>query len=99
MRNKDASRSHSQSTTSVTDFGRSLGPILDDPEAAGHPAFAYRSNVNTVRTDRYRLIAHKNGHLELYDHRSSEGETKNLATAQPELAKELLGKIEARLQK
>ena len=79
--------------------GVSLRPIIASPAGAkGHAAFSYKGGARTIRTASHRLIAHaKGGHLELYDHRSAAGETKNLADAQPELAKQLLGKIEARL--
>jgi iduronate 2-sulfatase len=70
--------------------GRSLLPHLVDPAAPGEPALGYHGGARTLRTDTHRLIAHKNGHLELYDHRTAEGETKNLAENQPELAAKLL---------
>ena len=77
--------------------GQSLVPILKNPAAKGHPAFAYKRGVQTIRTDTRRLIAHKSGQLELYDHTSSAGETKNLAEAQPEKAAALLKQLRARL--
>jgi iduronate 2-sulfatase len=78
--------------------GSSLRPILEAPtEARGHPAISYAKAARTIRTDTHRLISHKDGHLELYDHRSTEGETKNLADIQSELAQELLEKLNARL--
>ena len=79
--------------------GQSLVPILEAPaEAKGHPAFSYGGKGRTIRTETHRLIVHQDGHLELYDHRSPEGETKNLAKSQPDLAQELLAKLEARLK-
>lgn len=77
--------------------GQSLVPILKNPTASGHPAFAYKRGVQTIRTDTRRLIAHKSGQLELYDHTSPAGETKNLAEAQPEKAAALLKQLRARL--
>ena len=77
--------------------GQSLVPILKNPAAKGHSAFAYKRGVQTIRTDTRRLIAHKSGQLELYDHTSSAGETKNLAEAQPEKAAALLKQLRARL--
>ncbi|MBT7912072.1 MAG: sulfatase-like hydrolase/transferase, partial [Verrucomicrobia bacterium] len=77
--------------------GQSLVPILKNPIAKGHPAFAYKRGVQTIRTDTRRLIAHKSGQLELYDHTSSAGESKNLAEAQPEKAAALLKQLRARL--
>jgi len=77
--------------------GQSLVPILKNPTAKGHSAFAYKRGVQTIRTDTRRLIAHKSGQLELYDHTSSAGETKNLAEAQPEKVAALLKQLRARL--
>lgn len=61
--------------------GQSLLPQLADPAADGHPAIGYRNGAKTVRTDRFRLIVHRDGFAELYDHREPDAETKNLATA------------------
>ncbi len=55
--------------------GRSLIPILKNPDAKGHSAFAYKRGAQTIRTDTHRLIVHKGGELELYDHECYEGET------------------------
>ena len=79
--------------------GQSLMPILADPTAKGHPAFAYRGGAQTIRTDTHRLIAHRGGELELYDHTTAAGETKNLAKTQPEKAAALLKQLQARLPK
>ncbi len=79
--------------------GQSLGPILRDPAASGHPAVSYRGGAQTIRTETHRLVAHKNGHLELYDHTTPEAETKNLAAAQPEKAAALLKRLRDRLGK
>lgn len=76
--------------------GVSITPLLDSPETGGRPAFAYFRKAKTIRTDSHRLISHTDGYLELYDHRSTEGETKNIASEQPELAQELLELINAR---
>jgi iduronate 2-sulfatase len=79
--------------------GQSLVPILKSPQAKGHPAIAYKGGAQTIRTDTHRLIAHRGGELELYDHTTPEGETKNLAAAQPDKATELLKQLQARLAK
>jgi iduronate 2-sulfatase len=76
--------------------GASLLPHLKNPKADDHPAISYRGNATTLRTATHRLIAHKDGQFELYDHRSSEGETKNLAKDEPELVKELHALLKAR---
>ena len=77
--------------------GQSLMPILKNPNAKGHPAFAYKGGAQTIRTETHRLIAHRGGELELYDHTTPQGETKNLAEAQPEKAAALLKQLRARL--
>ena len=77
--------------------GQSLKPQLDSPAAEGRPAFAYSKNNRTVRTATHRLILHKDGYAELYDHNSEAGETKNIADANPDKVEELTALIESRL--
>ena len=77
--------------------GVSLRPILEDPTASGHSAISYTGGAKTIRTSQHRLIAHRNGHLELYDHSSPEGETLNLAETNKGKAAELLDKLNNRL--
>ena len=80
--------------------GESLVPTINAPsDSKGHPAISYSRNAQTIRTTTHRLIAHKGGHLELYDHRTPAGETKNLADTQPELTTELRAKLNARLNR
>lgn len=84
----------------VPDFvqGESLRPILESPDAPGHAAFSYTGSARSIRTETHRLIVHRDGYLELYDERTEEGETVNLADAQPDLAGTLRVRIEARLR-
>ena len=63
----------------------------------GHSAFAYKGNVRTIRSETHRLIAHGDGHVELYDHRTPEAETQNVAESDPVTVMRLLTRIEARL--
>ncbi len=77
--------------------GTSLSPILENPQTPGHPAFSYKGNIRTIRTDTHRLVAHRNGHLELYDHRLPESETRNLAESDSETAKALLKQLQKRI--
>jgi iduronate 2-sulfatase len=74
--------------------GTSLLPQLKDPAAQspGH-AISYANRARTIRTATHRLIKHSNGHLELYDHTTPAGETKNLAKKNSGLAKELASKL------
>lgn len=77
--------------------GCSLVPALKDPTAKGHAAFSYTPNAQTIRTETHRLIAHGDGKLELYDHRTVACETKNLAELEPALAVLLLRQLRDRL--
>jgi len=78
--------------------GVSLKPILSAPDAPGHDAVSYQGNTESIRTETHRLIVHEDGNIELYDHRSESGETKNIATVEPKLVQELKAKLEARLK-
>ncbi len=83
--------------------GVSLTPHLKNPSVPGHTAIAYRNNTETIRTPQYRLIRHfnkagKTTHVELYDHQSEEGETKNLAGELPDVQAKLLKQLSARLK-
>lgn len=77
--------------------GVSLLPLLNNPDAPGHPAFAYRPKARTIRTKTHRLILHGDGYAELYDHTSAAGETKNVAEANAGLVKQLSAALKARL--
>ena len=44
------------------------------------------------------MIAHTDGYIELYDHRTLEGETRNVADQQPEVVAQLKAKIEKRFK-
>lgn len=78
--------------------GKSLKSILENPTIEGHPAVSYNSKASTIRTNTHRLILHKDGFVELYDHTSLEKETNNIAGSEPELVatlkQELLQKLE-----
>ncbi|MCP3694634.1 MAG: sulfatase [Planctomycetaceae bacterium] len=77
--------------------GVSLLPLLKDPSGKGHVAIAYRSKAQTIRTDTHRLIVHRGGFAELYDHTTRAGETKNVAENNPVLVKELEQQLKKRL--
>ncbi len=61
--------------------GRSLVPLLRDPEAAWeHPAITtYDFSEYSVRTERWRYIRYIDGSEELYDHENDPEEWDNLA--------------------
>lgn len=77
--------------------GVSLVPILNDPNAGGHAALSYGGNRKTIRTDSHRLVLHKDGYAELYDHRTPASETANVAKENPSLVAELSKQIRDRL--
>ena len=77
--------------------GTSLIPILKDAKASGHEAVAIKAHTTTIRTGQYRLVQHKSGEVELYDHNTPEGEVLNIAEDHPEtvrrLKKLIIGKM------
>ena len=79
--------------------GVSLKPILDNPASPGHPAIAYGRGAQTIRTRTHRLILHKNGYAELYDHTSAAKETKNIAKSHATLVKQLSAQLKSRLSR
>ena len=77
--------------------GVSLKPYLDDVSAKGHSAISYGRKGKTIRTDRYRLIVHGKGTVELYDHDTEQAETKNIASQKPDVVAELKEQLKQRL--
>ncbi|MDF7800619.1 sulfatase [Pontiellaceae bacterium B1224] len=73
--------------------GVSLVPMLENPDAPGHSALGYKQDTFTLRTAQYRIIQHKDGNIELYDHATPEGETRNIAAENPALVAELIEKL------
>jgi iduronate 2-sulfatase len=78
--------------------GVSLKEILMKPGADGHPTIAYRNEVSTIRTETHRLLLHKDGFVELYDHTTADGETLNVADKHPDLVEELIQTLKSKLQ-
>ena len=78
--------------------GGSLKGIIENTDSPGRSALGYKKGAKTLRTKTHRLIIHDDGFAELYDHTSSEGETRNIADEQPqkveELKRELMGKLQ-----
>ncbi len=81
----------------VPDFvmGRSLVPELSEPNRVDTESYAvsYMPNAKSIRANRFRLIVHRNNHIELYDH-EDQGETKNVATQHPEVVRQLQAQLE-----
>ncbi|MBA4030194.1 MAG: iduronate-2-sulfatase [Planctomyces sp.] len=76
--------------------GTTLLPHLAEPTAPGHEAFAYSGGARTLRNDRYRLIVHKSGAVELFDHHSPALESRNIADSHPQLVDQLKRELEQR---
>ncbi len=80
--------------------GTTLSPLIDGSQTKGHDAIGYYSRARTIRSEQYRLIAHKDGHCELYAHGSQIGdETENLAQAKPDVVKDLMKRLNTRRPK
>lgn len=71
---------------------------INDPSIPGHSAIAYNNKGKTIRTENYRLILHNDGYAELYDHRTSDAETNNLATIYPEIVSQLREQLKIELK-
>tara|TARA_R110002126_G_scaffold72364_1_gene180915 strand:- start:94821 stop:96248 length:1428 start_codon:yes stop_codon:yes gene_type:complete len=77
--------------------GKSLVELLQNPEKkTDYSALSYTKNTNTLRTNSYRLTLHKDGFVELYNHNSSEKETKNIANNQSKLVGELKDRLNSK---
>lgn len=77
--------------------GSSLIGHLADAKAPNRTAVSYSGGADTIRTDRYRLIRHRKGHVELYDHQEDPGETKNIAGDKTALVADLSKQLDAKL--
>jgi iduronate 2-sulfatase len=76
--------------------GKSLVPFFESPDKSGHAAIAYSGKRQTIRTQRYRLIDHMNGYVELYDH-AGLAETENVAESNPDVVQKLKRQLRNRL--
>jgi iduronate 2-sulfatase len=70
--------------------GVSLRPILGKPLALGQGVAISYNSSRTIRTHTHRMIVHRSGHVELYDHTSEAGETENVADKNADVVKKLL---------
>lgn len=80
--------------------GRSLRPQLQDPSApaAKHAYGFWTGGQRTVRTERWRLIAHPvkgagSPRVELFDYETDPDETRNHAEVHPEVVADLLARL------
>lgn len=79
--------------------GESLVPMLLNPAETGHAAVAYKGGAQTIRTAQYRMTAHHNGAVELYDHTTPAKETRNVAADHPEVVAQLKEAMAAKLKR
>jgi iduronate 2-sulfatase len=80
--------------------GDSLLPQLENPRARADIAVAYRnSTLTSIRNERYRLVNHPKGEVELYDFKAKHPGRDNLAKDHPEIVTELKKQLEKRLKK
>ncbi|MCR9294486.1 MAG: sulfatase [bacterium] len=77
--------------------GQSLLPTIQGSPPQEPYAVSYFGSAQTLRTATHRLVAHKDGFMELYDHGAGDGETVNLADSQPDLAQKLLQQLQQHL--
>ncbi|MFC7339185.1 sulfatase [Haloferula chungangensis] len=78
--------------------GQSLVAALNGDAAKEDSALSQWGGARSLRTGQYRLTLHKNGYVELYDHDSPEGETRNIATEEKELVEQLKLALDAKLR-
>ncbi|WP_166825906.1 sulfatase [Thalassoroseus pseudoceratinae] len=76
--------------------GQSLVPNINDPKKQGTEAVSYGSRATTIRTPTHRMVLHRNGYAELYDHRTPAGETVNIAEREPETVQRLTEKLHSK---
>ncbi len=77
--------------------GSSLKPVLESPEIESGYAVSYWGGFQSIRSKNYRLILNKNGDVRLYDHRTKEKETVNLAEKEPSVVQTLTTELKTRL--
>jgi iduronate 2-sulfatase len=76
--------------------GQSLVGTLNGDPSMEDSAVSHWQGAKSLRTDRYRIILHKNGEVELYDHDSPDGEFRNIASEQAEVVETLKKALEAK---
>lgn len=76
--------------------GSSLLSIDSTKVSQGDGAVSYFKKDRSLRTDRYRLIVHGDGFVELYDHSVDPHESKNVAEEQANTAKLLVQQLDSR---
>lgn len=79
--------------------GQSIVSQVNNPNAGGHYAYSYRGANHTLRMNGYRLTSFGNKGVALYDHNSAKKETKNVANEHPEIVKQMLPILKARMLK
>lgn len=84
--------------TPETASGESLVSLLiGKPDLREKQVAVSYGKANSIRTSRFRLIQHRKGHTELYDHDSDAGETVNVADQFPDVVSDLKQQLQERL--
>ncbi|MEO1856364.1 MAG: sulfatase [Rubritalea sp.] len=73
--------------------GQSMVQLMNNADKIDHLAVSYNARAATIRSATHRLIAHKNGALELYDFSAKDRGSINCAKQQPETAQLLIDKL------
>lgn len=83
----------------TTMHGESLVSLLNGkPEVRRKQVAVSYSKAKTLRTDRYRLVQHSKGAVELYDHNGDDKETVNVAKQFPKVVTALQQQLKQRLK-
>lgn len=78
--------------------GESLNGFFNGNESSDNTTVAYTPKAQTIRTKTHRLIVHNDGFVELYDYSKDEDETKNVADQNPEIVKNLIDLLQAKMR-
>lgn len=76
--------------------GLSIVKQVNHSDTSRQDAFSYIGNSVTLRTATNRIIVHKDGYVELYDHSTPEKETLNIADNHPRLVSTLSRRLHDR---
>ncbi len=83
--------------------GKSLVPLINNPaEEVNEYSYSYWNDFISMRSQRYRLIAQRNGNqltdIELYDIQSSADPTKSIAERNPEIVTQFITAFKQQVQ-
>lgn len=79
--------------------GKSMKGMMDHEVKSNHLAVAYTPKAKSLRTEYYKLIVHNDGFNELYDLKTKQKETQNVADKHPDIVKKLTLMLNDKLSK